>query len=345
MHRDYRVYGTVQIIRYSNRIEISNPGYSLKPLERLGEPGSETRNPNIASVFHETRLAENKGTGVRAMRQLMKEAELVPPSFESDRRTNRFTTRLVLHHFLSAEDLAWLTALGEPGLSGEEKLVLVWVREVGAVDNATFRDLTGAETLKASAALRHLCDLDLLEKKGQGSATYYVPTDRLLAAGGRMAGSDMVVVKPDMVDGKPTMVARKGTMVEAEASMVSGKPSMLPGKPSMPAAEPDMASGGTASEAEGHRQQAYQQLPEELQIIVDGIGAHADEASMRMAIQRLCAWRPHTAESLATLLRRNPDYLKTRYLKPMVSEKQLRLTIPEMPKHPNQAYTATEAGR
>ncbi|MEZ6081893.1 MAG: hypothetical protein R3C56_41325 [Pirellulaceae bacterium] len=34
MHRDYRVHGSIQIIRYSNRLEIRNPGYSLKADER-----------------------------------------------------------------------------------------------------------------------------------------------------------------------------------------------------------------------------------------------------------------------------------------------------------------------
>lgn len=40
MHRDYKVHGSIQIIRYSNRLEVRNPGYSLKAEERLGQPGS-----------------------------------------------------------------------------------------------------------------------------------------------------------------------------------------------------------------------------------------------------------------------------------------------------------------
>lgn len=119
MHRDYRVHRSIQIIRYSNRIEIQNPGYSLKAPEHLGEPGSEARNPTVAAVFHETNLAETKGTGIRAMRRLMQQAELVPPTFESDRPRNVFTARLLLHHFLGEDDLAWLEGLGAAGLSSE----------------------------------------------------------------------------------------------------------------------------------------------------------------------------------------------------------------------------------
>ena len=76
--------------------------------EKLGTPGSETRNPYIAAVFHETNLAETKGSGIRAMRRLLAASHLAPPTFESNRSDNTFSTRLLLHHFLSKDDLKWL---------------------------------------------------------------------------------------------------------------------------------------------------------------------------------------------------------------------------------------------
>ncbi|WP_200960857.1 ATP-binding protein [Noviherbaspirillum sp. Root189] len=85
MHRSYRSHSPVQIIRYANRLEIRNPGFSLKSPEHLGEPGSQPRNPKIAAVLHETRFAETKGSGIRVMRESMEQAGLTPPLFESDR--------------------------------------------------------------------------------------------------------------------------------------------------------------------------------------------------------------------------------------------------------------------
>jgi ATP-dependent DNA helicase RecG len=58
MHRSYRIHGAIQIIRYANRLEVRNPGHSIKAEEQLGEPGSETRNPRIAAVLHEVNVAE-----------------------------------------------------------------------------------------------------------------------------------------------------------------------------------------------------------------------------------------------------------------------------------------------
>lgn len=58
MHRDYRSNASVQIVRYDDRIEIGNPGYSLKDVAQLDLRGSSLRNPNIALVLYEMQLAE-----------------------------------------------------------------------------------------------------------------------------------------------------------------------------------------------------------------------------------------------------------------------------------------------
>ena len=100
MHRSYRTHAPVQVIRYSNRLEIRNTGFPLKSPEHLGEPGSVLRNPVIAAVLHETRFAETKGSGIRAIRETMNRAGLMPPLFESDRGQDQFKAVFFFHHFL-----------------------------------------------------------------------------------------------------------------------------------------------------------------------------------------------------------------------------------------------------
>ena len=188
MHRSYREHRPIQVIRYDNRIEVINPGYSLKSEDRLGEPGSETRNPFIAAVFHETNLAETKGSGIRAMRRLMAQAHLAPPTFDSDRNGNQFVSRLLLHHFLDEHDLQWLAEFDQFQLSDGQKQALIFVREVGAIDNQTYRQMTDCDTLKASNELRALKNQELLANKGKGKATYYVP-GKLLAVSQHVGGT------------------------------------------------------------------------------------------------------------------------------------------------------------
>lgn len=179
MHRSYRIHGATQIIRYANRLEIRNPGHSIKAEEQLGEPGSETRNPRIAAVLHEVNIAETKGSGIRAMRELMLAHGLLPPTFDSSRRPDQFVVTFLFHHFLGPDDLAWLRGLTREPISDEEARALVFVRELGAIDNAAYRSINRTDTLNASAHLRRLRGLGLLDMKGSGSKTYYVPGSAL----------------------------------------------------------------------------------------------------------------------------------------------------------------------
>lgn len=218
MHRSYRIHGPIQIIRYANRLEVRNPGHSLKAEEQLGEPGSQTRNPRIAAVLHDVHMAETKGSGIRAMRELMLQHDLLPPAFESSRAPDQFVATFLFHHFLGQADLAWLRQVTAERLSDEESRALVFVREVGAIDNAAYRNINSTDTLQASAHLRRLRDLEILEMKGSGSRTYYVP-------GPRMATADPHMATPD-----PHMVTRDPHMVTADPHMLNASPSKdLPG--------------------------------------------------------------------------------------------------------------------
>ena len=180
MHGSYREGRPVQVIRYDNRIEIVNAGYSLKPEELLGTPGSVPRNRVLCPVFHDTNLAETKGTGIKRMCKLMASAHLASPTCESNREGNQFTLRLLLHHFLGEEDLAWLAKFSRFDLDDRQKKALIFLRESGAVDNSVCRQLSGCDILQASTALRKMRDFGLLVQKGKARATYYEPGPEML---------------------------------------------------------------------------------------------------------------------------------------------------------------------
>jgi ATP-dependent DNA helicase RecG len=173
MHRSYTQHSPIQIIRYSNRIEIRNVGHSLKPVAELGIPGSRLRNPTLAAVLHDLNLAEAKGTGIRSMRRLAAEAGLTLPEFYSSRESDEFRVTLFLHNLLTEDDHAWLRSLSGEPLDADETKVLIYARATGAVDNTACRDFSGLDTLTASRVLRRLRDKGLLEKHGGGSHTYY----------------------------------------------------------------------------------------------------------------------------------------------------------------------------
>ena len=87
--------------------------------------------------------------------------------------------------------MEWLAQYAEFGLMNEQKLALVFVREVGVINNATYRQLDSSIThARARLEIHKLCDLGFLEKKGQGRNTYYIRTSKVVSLGERLRPQD-----------------------------------------------------------------------------------------------------------------------------------------------------------
>ena len=286
IHRSNRVNQPIQIIRYSNRIEIHNPGYSLKPQDDWGE------------------------------------------------------ARLLLHHFLSKENMEWLAQYAEFGLGNEQKLALVFVREVGAIDNATYRQLDSSIThARARLEIHKLCNLGFIEKKGQGRNTYYIRTSKVVSLGERLRPQDERLRPQD-----ERLLPQHGTLGER-----------LP--PQDERLLPQHGTLGERYQGEDERYQAYlgtfeeecilkpreelvRELPDELQERVNNIGNRASRETVCQLLIDLCAFKPYSYEELASILQRSPKALKDKYLKPLRLANRLFYWIPEMINHPLQKYVA-----
>lgn len=320
MHRSYRDQSPVQIIRYANRLEIRNAGYSLKNEETWNEPRSDNRNPKIAATLHETLFADTKGSGMRVMRDAMEKVGLTPPYFESDRAKNSFVTIFLLHHFLSETDWQWLAGFKEFNLSQEEARALIWVRESGgakgAINNAVYRNLNGVDAIQASLHLRRLKDVEILEVKGRGSQAYFVPSsqfkiahekwEKLVSDSTFNASHNSSAMKAANEGGLPSLAAFITPLV-------------------------DLSS-------EGARQLLMNELSDEAKREIEQLKERVASASLRAIILKLCATRPYRAAELALLLRREANNLGTRYIAPLVGEGKLERTHPKQRSHPHQAY-------
>jgi ATP-dependent DNA helicase RecG len=117
------------------------------------------------------------------MRDEMKKANLSVPLIQSDRSSNLFVLTLLPHHLFDKRDIEWLRSFKEHNLTDEQARTLIVVREKGSISNAEYRTINGVDTLAASSHLRRLRDLGLLDQKGRGNITFYIPTNRLLAPG------------------------------------------------------------------------------------------------------------------------------------------------------------------
>ena len=87
--------------------------------------------------------------------------------------------------------MEWLVQYAEFDLVNEQKLAIVFVREVGAIDNATYRQLDSTIThARARLEIHKLCDFGFIEKKGQGRNTYYIRTSKVVSLGERLLPLD-----------------------------------------------------------------------------------------------------------------------------------------------------------
>ena len=105
-HRLYTSNGSVQVMLFSDRLEIANPGELIPsfPVEELShDHESHPVNPHIAESFFLAQYAENVGSGTTDMIRICREAGLRPPVYQYEhgtfrtiiyRNTNRLSDRL-----------------------------------------------------------------------------------------------------------------------------------------------------------------------------------------------------------------------------------------------------------
>ena len=304
IHCSFRLNQPIQIIRYSNRLEVINPGFSLKSPETLGEPGSVQRNPFISTIFHDTNLAETKGSGIRSMRGHMKKAGMMPPTFESDRSANQFTARLLLHHLLDNGTILWLASYADYPLNDEQRLALVFVREVGAIDNITYRQLNSdINNQKASFDLHDMCIKGLLEQKGQSRNTYYIAGEEFVNS--RAVGENSRAI---------------GENIIGDSLNSRGKDSLN-------------------SRGKGSLNSRAMPLPKDLEEKITRIGKRSKPEAMKELIIELCSCGPMSLLELANILKRKPSSLRYLYVNPLIESGELFYSIPEMLSHPDQKYT------
>ena len=232
------------------------------------------------------------------------------------------------------------------------------MREVGAIDNATYRQLDSSIThARARLEIYKLCDLGFIEKKGQGRNTYYIRTSKVVSLGERLRPDGERLLPQD-----ERLLPQHGTLGER---LPPQDERLLPqhgtlGERLPPQDERLLPQHGTLGEryqGEDERYQAYlgtfeeecmlkpreelvRELPNELQERVYNIGSRASRETVCQLLIDLCAFKPYSYEELASILQRSPKALKDKYLKPLRLANKLFYWIPEMINHPLQKYVA-----
>ncbi|MDP9848083.1 ATP-binding protein [Streptosporangium lutulentum] len=177
VHRDLSsgARGTqVQIEMYPDRLIIRNPGVLFGPVtvDDLGEEGiSSARNATLIKILEDVSLpgetrtvCENRGSGIRAMLGSLLAAGMSPPQFND--KISSFAVTFPNHTLLSEETIAWITALGEKGLTDSQCIALALLREEEILDNRAYRSATGVDSRVATTELQDLVARELIAQTG-----------------------------------------------------------------------------------------------------------------------------------------------------------------------------------
>jgi predicted HTH transcriptional regulator len=86
IHQDFMVGGaSVMVEVYSNRVEISNPGEPIVPVERFID-GYQSRNERLADLMRRMHICEEKSSGIDRVVQAAEVFQLPAPDFRSGHR-------------------------------------------------------------------------------------------------------------------------------------------------------------------------------------------------------------------------------------------------------------------
>src|SRR5690606_15955167 len=108
------------------------------------------------------------------------------------------------HHFLDEKDLVWLDQFRPFSLNDTQKQALIFVREIGAIDNQTYRQMADCDMIRAGNELRYLKNVNLLTSKGKGKSTYYIP-------------GQLLSTEPPVLSTEPLAISTEPLAISTEA--------------------------------------------------------------------------------------------------------------------------------
>ncbi len=175
VHRDYREGARVIIQMFREKIVIKSPGLPLRPLSlekiRTYNAPPYSRNPRIADTFGHMNLMEERGWGLSKMREHLLKHRLRPPTFNLE--SGYF---VVTFHGYEPEpgDTRIETDLLAELKDRQRKMVDI-ILDRGRITSKEYATECEIHIRAAIRDLNKLMKLGLIEKKGKGQNTYYVP--------------------------------------------------------------------------------------------------------------------------------------------------------------------------
>ena len=116
-------------------------------------------------------LVENWCSGIRAMLEALRRANLEPRRFQDKRSSFWVTFRN--HTLMSPEAITWLDQFARLSLNDRQRLALVYLPYNDQITNGDYQRLNQTDALTAGRELRGLVHASLVEQQSAHRWTYY----------------------------------------------------------------------------------------------------------------------------------------------------------------------------
>ena len=327
IHQDYAEHTRKAVIRFfDDRTLLWNPGDAFASADELLDPGDkEVRNSKIVDAFRRIGLSEQAGTGIRAIFRNWRQLGHVPPIIENDRTRKAFQLTLLKEELLSEEQLLFQAELGVR-LDDTEARAFAFACRHGRLRPRDVRAVTGLSGAGALAVLDRLASQALLSPLEGAETPMFVLAEHLRERLGRtdqvddLAGTGVPGLVTDQAgpDSERLVTDQAGP---EPGSLVTGQADPEPG--SLVA---DHARSGQEDLSTAQAEPLIELSPNQRKII-----EICDIPRSLMAI-------------MAAVGVSGRWYFRKRHLDPLIRSGVLRVTHPDQPSHPDQAYVLTEAG-
>ena len=363
MHQDYADHTRKAAVRFfDDHTQLWNPGDAYASTDDLLEPGErDVRNPRIVGAFRRIGLSEQAGTGMRAIFGNWRRLGRVPPLIDNDRTRKAFQLTLLKEELLSREQLLFQAKLGVH-LDDAEAKVFALACLHGRLGTRDVRAVAGLSGARAVALLDRLASQALISPLEGAETPIFVLAEHLRDRLGRTDEADDLAGtgEPGLITdqagpesgGLVTDQARPGP--EGLSTEQAGWPSG-----SLSTEQAGWPSGSLSTEQAGWPSEglstAQADGPSE------GLSTEqADRPSGSLSTEQVEPLTKLTASqrkiieicdvprSLTAIMSAigvaGRGYFKSRHLDPLLRGGVLRMTHPDQPRHPAQAYVLTGAG-
>ena len=176
--------------------------------------------------------------------------------------------------------------------------------------------MADCDTLKASNDLRLLKAWNLINSKGKGKATYYV------------AGEGLSSPPAGLSTQTPGLSTQAGTLsTHGDTLSTHGNALSTHGNSISTYGEADL------------KEDLIEELPVFLREKILSIKEREkNSANLVGIIKEICCLRAYKSAEIAVLLNKREDYIRRKFLLPLIKNKEIKYLYPEMIKHPDQAY-------